>query len=180
MQSHTLRIDFISELFENLQMTFEVTRLAHPKAVLGGYRDLIRNMVYSNAFSQTDQPQQTRPLCFERDTQIFDLETKSANPLREFGSQTPSAELFVDGRTDKPMQPMKYFDSELWLRRRVEATLFIQKIIRGFLARRRMSNIKRISTQITQERHCLTENRRRVNEAAKMQEIDKRAHPKVG
>jgi hypothetical protein len=49
--------------------------------------------------------------------------------------------LYIDTRTDKDMMPKNYFNSELWDIRRDEAALFIQRIIRGMLARMRAKNL---------------------------------------
>jgi hypothetical protein len=177
--SRPFRIEFLTEAYQASYCTFSVKRVSHQKVDLGGYRDLIRNMVYRNAYSQTDQPQAVFPLCFDRNTQIFDTETKSGNPAREFGSQTGDVHLWIDPRDDKPIVPQKYFDSELWLQRRIEATLHIQKMVRGFLARNRMSTIKHLSHQIAEERTNLIDARRKHSEFTKMQEIEKRIHPKA-
>lgn len=177
--SRPIRIDFTSETSQAASCTFHVQRHAHSKADLGGYRDLFRNAVFRHGYSQTDQPSTTFPQCHDRDTQMFDTETKSTNVNREFGSQTGQVQLFIDSRSDRPMTPHKYFDSVLWLKRRHEATLYIQKMVRGFLARKRMSKIKFLSSQIAFERTFLSDVRRQQTENAKMQEIEKRIHPKV-
>lgn len=49
--------------------------------------------------------------------------------------------LYIDTRKDKPMEPKSYFNSELWDLRRDDAALFIQRIVRGMLARRRAKNL---------------------------------------
>lgn len=176
--SRNCRIEFTSEGLPAV-CTFAVTRASHPKTDLGGYRDLMRNTVYRHAYSQTDQPVTNFPVCFERNTQIFDTETKPTNVPREFGSQTQDVQLWIDPRTDKPMVPQKYFASELWLQRRVEAALHIQKMVRGHLARQRMARIKLLSEQISQERTDLVETRRQETERAKMSEIEKRIRPRA-
>jgi hypothetical protein len=55
--------------------------------------------------------------------------------------------LFIDTRSDKPMTPQLYFNSELWDIRRDEAALFIQRIIRGMLARMRAKNLLTLKEQ---------------------------------
>jgi hypothetical protein len=55
--------------------------------------------------------------------------------------------LFIDTRSDKPMTPHLYFNSELWDIRRDEAALFIQRIIRGMLARMRAKNLLTLKEQ---------------------------------
>lgn len=179
MMNKTLKIDYVSEASENTHLSFQITRLPHKKFDLGGFRDPFANTFFLNAYSQTDQTQLTYAPRFDRDIQIFDLDTKSANPLREFGTQTPNPHLSIDDRTVNTLTPQRYFSSELWLRRRIEATMFIQKIVRGFLARKRVANIRRIRSEIKCERTLLTDARRQRLEAAHMREIQKRAHPRV-
>jgi hypothetical protein len=55
--------------------------------------------------------------------------------------------LFIDIRSDKAMTPHLYFNSELWDIRRDEAALFIQRIIRGMLARMRAKNLLSLKEQ---------------------------------
>ena len=172
-------VEFRNENYETKVLNFTISRRDHQKANLGGYIDMLGNTQYRNCYSQTDRTFKLKPQQFDRDTQMFDLETKSVTPIREFGSQTCNKHLSIDDRTSKSCVAQKYFDSELWLQRRIEATLFIQKMIRGFLARKRMSNIKWISDRIRKEKEALSWNKLQKIESAKLQEIEKRVHPKV-
>lgn len=174
-----IQIDWKTDDQRAKTYNFVVSKLSHEKAELGGYKDLFRNTIFQNAYSQTDQPNVKIDQKFDRDTQTFDQETKSLNPFREFGSQTIASDLFLDFRFANTLKPKKYFNSDLWLMRRIEATFFIQKIIRGFLARKRMKNIKSISQKIDQEKNLLIKKKKEWIENAKIQEIEKRTHPKV-
>ena len=49
--------------------------------------------------------------------------------------------LFIDTRQDKKMSPNQYFHSVYWDIRRDEAALFIQRIVRGMLARMRAKHL---------------------------------------
>ena len=51
--------------------------------------------------------------------------------------------IFIDTRTDKLVQPSLYFDSDMWADRRWEAALFIQRLVRGWFARRRANKLKK-------------------------------------
>lgn len=51
--------------------------------------------------------------------------------------------LFIDTRNDKVMQPILYFSSEMWDDRRSEAALFIQRLTRGWFARKRANALKK-------------------------------------
>ena len=70
-------------------------------------------------------------------TQTHFQTTKSIKMMREFGTQMEREGLYIDTRQDKPMEPQEYFSSELWEERRSDAALFIQRIVRGMLARHR-------------------------------------------
>jgi hypothetical protein len=45
--------------------------------------------------------------------------------------------LFIDKRNDKKIEAKMYFNSDMWEERREEAALYIQRLIRGWFARRR-------------------------------------------
>ena len=49
--------------------------------------------------------------------------------------------LYIDTRMDKTISPEPYFHSVFWDIRRDEAALFIQRIVRGMLARMRAKNL---------------------------------------
>ena len=63
--------------------------------------------------------------------------------MREFGTQMERRFLWIDKRDDKPMVPKAYFTSQMWDARREEAALFIQRLFRGWLARRRVNNLRK-------------------------------------
>lgn len=70
--------------------------------------------------------------------------------------------LFIDTRQDKKMSPNPYFHSVYWDIRRDEAALFIQRIVRGMLARMRAKHlllqkeqkIQAIQQKVRHERVC--------------------------
>jgi uncharacterized protein YjbK len=51
--------------------------------------------------------------------------------------------LFIDKRTDKLVRPNHYFDSEMWEQRRNEAALYIQRLTRGWFARKLAGRLRR-------------------------------------
>ena len=55
---------------------------------------------------------------------------------REFSAQTPVPGLYVEDRNDKVIVPQKYFTSEMWMKQRTDKTLYIQRMTRGWLARK--------------------------------------------
>lgn len=51
--------------------------------------------------------------------------------------------LFIDTRTDKIVRPNLYFDSSMWSDRRNEAALYIQRLTRGWFARKLAAKLRR-------------------------------------
>ena len=69
--------------------------------------------------------------------------------------------LFLDTRTDKPMEPQMYFDSDMWEERRNEAALFIQRLTRGWFARKRANGLKKHKQDEYQRDQEMDEKRRK-------------------
>jgi len=55
---------------------------------------------------------------------------------REFGTQMDYIGLYIDPRQDKIMYPTKYFDADTWDLLMERTILFLQRMIRGWLARK--------------------------------------------
>ena len=51
--------------------------------------------------------------------------------------------IFIDTRNDKVIEPVMYFNAEMWEERRNEAALFIQRLTRGWFARKRANALKK-------------------------------------
>jgi hypothetical protein len=51
--------------------------------------------------------------------------------------------LFIDNRTDKQVLPNMYFDSAMWEDRRNEAALYIQRLTRGWFARKLANKLRK-------------------------------------
>jgi hypothetical protein len=56
--------------------------------------------------------------------------------------------LFIDKRNDKKIEAKIYFNSDMWEERREEAALYIQRLIRGWFARRRTNSLRAESNKI--------------------------------
>jgi hypothetical protein len=181
MPSPPLKVDYKSSEGPIATFVFRVRRCHRAKRDFGGYTDNFRGATLLNYYSQTDQPLAPATIMFERDTQMLEVTTKSVTAAREFGSQTadPSS-LFFDSRSDRIIYPGKYFDSVLWGKRRTEASIFIQKMIRGCLARMRIAKIKSLTQKITTEKQTTLAKQLEEAEAAKQAEYQRRIHPRVG
>ena len=55
---------------------------------------------------------------------------------REYGTQMDYIGLYIDPRKDKILEPTKYFDADKWDLRKESTVLYLQKMMRGFLARK--------------------------------------------
>jgi hypothetical protein len=55
---------------------------------------------------------------------------------REFGTQMDVVGLYIDPRQDKIMIPKKYFTAEEWSYKQDSTVLYLQRMMRGFLARK--------------------------------------------
>jgi hypothetical protein len=180
MNNSKFEISLFDAKSSNDSIKVTVRMPKYPKLDLGGLKDFDSGLEYYHGYSQTDQTLFPKPVRYERDTQTFEVTTKSANPKREYGTQTPVPGLvWTDSREGKVVKPMKYFDSELWLKRRIEAAMFIQKICRGYLARKRMSGIRALRRQIALKREAVAIEFKETQEMQLKLEIEKRAKPKV-
>lgn len=87
--------------------------------------------------------------------------------------------LWLDPREDKLVQPRMYFTSEMWDQRREEAALFIQRLVRGWFARRITSNLKLEKEDKRNNQIKLEEDFRQKEEVKHKGEIERRMHPRT-
>lgn len=87
--------------------------------------------------------------------------------------------LFIDTRNDKMVEARMYFTSEMWEERREEAALYIQRLIRGWFARRRTDALRKQHEQIQMEQFEKEEDFRRLEEVRHKKEIERRTHPRT-
>lgn len=99
--------------------------------------------------------------------------------MREFGTQMERGGIWIDTRTDRETQPRMYFTSEMWDQRREEASLFIQRLVRGWFARRRTNALKKQKQHKRDEQINLEEEFRKNEEIKHKSEIERRMHPRT-
>lgn len=179
MQHKIIAVNYTTPNNTTSSLKLKIVFKEYDKPDLGGLKDLQANREYYHAFSQTDQPPTDHATKYHRDTQTVDTETKGLKPKREAASQTLRGDLFIDTAYNKVMVPKKYFDSELWLQRRTLAARFIQKMIRGYFARKRMLRIKELKDRIVVEKTELKKQGILDEETAFKKRIQKRIAPKV-
>lgn len=121
----------------------KIIRINKRKPFIGGYKNVNNDVQYWNAFAQTDQKKTTHKLCYTRQTQTYEWISKSTKVKRQIGTQMQKEGLFIDTRTDKFVRPSLYFDSEMWQQRRNEAALYIQRLTRGWFARKYAARLRK-------------------------------------
>lgn len=86
--------------------------------------------------------------------------------------------LFIDTRKDKIMQPQMYFDSEMWDDRRWQAALYIQRLTRGWFARRLAKKLKNRKMKQFEQEMDDQNLFRKDEEVRHKEEIERRRNPK--
>lgn len=71
-----------------------------------------------------------------REVQTYQYKSQTTLMMREFSSQTPCPGIVIETRNDKILEAKPYFTSEMWMKKREETSLFVQRMVRGWLARR--------------------------------------------
>jgi hypothetical protein len=104
--------------------------------------------------------------------------SKSTKVKREIGTQMEKEGLFVDTRMDKLVRASLYFDSEMWQQRRNEAALYIQRLTRGWFARKLAGRLRRQKYDKIQKEIEQEEAFRKREEVRHKQEIERRRNPK--
>lgn len=104
--------------------------------------------------------------------------TKTQVTYKEYGTQVERPELWIDTRKDKVVIPQPYFTSEMWMMRREAAAHFIQKMIRGYFARKRTKKLKQEKQKKKEEQIELERQHRLKEEMEHEREIRRRINPK--
>lgn len=97
---------------------------------------------------------------------------------REFGTQMEAIGLYIDPRKDKVMKPSKYFDADEWEGKLLSVVLYLQKMMRGFFARKTKRLYKDQERRKQEEKEALEEEERIREEIKNKKEIERRMHPK--
>eukprot|EP00742_Colponemidia_sp_Colp-10_P002456 GILJ01002618.1.p1 GENE.GILJ01002618.1~~GILJ01002618.1.p1 ORF type:complete len:632 (+),score=127.59 GILJ01002618.1:43-1896(+) len=155
-----------------------VDKQGQEKPYLGGYRHKNTGLLFHHASTQTFKKPVNKPVRYHRDSQTYEYRTRSIQSKREAGTQMAKQGVFVDGRTDKILEPQPYFSSEEWEQMRLEKILHIQRMVRGWFARRRAHNL-RYRRDDRRSRIMHEEDKRRDEATMKhKQEIERRMHPR--
>lgn len=117
-------------------MKVELEKLSYHKPYFGGFVNKTNGSYYYHSYAQTDQYKNPQKIRNEREVQTYEYVTRSTKMNRESGTQMDYIGLYIDPRKDKIITPTKYFDADTWELRKESTVLFLQKMTRGFLARK--------------------------------------------
>ena len=160
-------------------MNVEVEKAKTPNPYIGGFTNKRDGGVYLNAFAQTDQYKKPHPTMYHREVQTYQYSTQETIMTREFSSQSPVPGIVIDTRNDKIMEAKPYFTSKMWMDRREVTTLYIQRMTRGWLARREAARARKERDHDSEENAKKQEELRKKDEEEHKREIERRMHPKT-
>jgi hypothetical protein len=98
---------------------------------------------------------------------------------REFGTQMAYVGLYIDTRQDKEITPTEYFTSEKWEEKKINTVRHLQKMMRGFFARKTCRELKKAKEEEKRIQEIHEEEEHKKNEAINRKEIKRRLHPKT-
>jgi hypothetical protein len=87
--------------------------------------------------------------------------------------------VFIETRKDKEIQPNEYFTSEKWEEKKINTVRHLQKMMRGFFARKTCRELKKQREEEKKLIEIQEEEEHRKNEAKNRKEIKRRLHPKT-
>lgn len=146
---------------------------------IGGFKNKRNGHDYLNAFAQTDQYKRPHPTMNHREVQTYQYSTQETIMTREFSSQTPVPGIVIETRNDKIIEAKPYFTSEMWMKQREITTLYIQRMTRGWLARREAARARKERDHDSEENARRQEELRKKDEEEHKREIERRMHPKT-
>jgi hypothetical protein len=156
----------------------ELEKINYHKPYLGGFVNKTNGNYYYHSYAQTDQYKNKHIVKEEREVQTYQYVTRSTKMNREFGTQMEAIGLYIDPRQDKVMKPTKYFDADEWEGKLLSVVLYLQKMMRGFFARKTKRLYKDQERRKQEEKEAAEEEERRREEIKNKKEIERRMHPK--
>lgn len=158
----------------------ELEKIKYKKPYYGGYVNKVTGTFYYHAYAQTDQYEnKNHKIKNERSAQTYEYKTLSTTMNREFGTQMSYIGLYIDDRQDKEIKPKKYFDSEQWFNKRDSTVIYLQKMMRGFAARKLCREYRKKRDDAEAENERKEEEKRQQQEKKNKEEIKRRMHPKT-
>ncbi len=176
----TLQFPVQNQDGETTMVNVHVSKASESKPYLGGFKDNRTDIVYHHGCTQTAAvAKKEHAVKNHRETQTYDMKTRSTQSKREFGTQMAKVGLYIDDSNDREMTPGPYFSSADFAAVKVEAVLVIQCHARGMFARLRSSK-KRLeliakNSRLNQEAHQANIDM----ELRHKREIHRRMHPRT-
>ncbi|KAA6401041.1 MAG: putative flagellar associated protein [Streblomastix strix] len=144
----------------------------------GGFRNRRTGIVYLNIAIQTEPIRKPSDILkFSRDAQTVHLSAHTQQTKRESGTQMVKPGLIVEEDGDKIMYPQEYFNSEQWADLLEETALTLQRWTRGWIARKRLKEMKAEQEVRKQEIIARAEVQTQDVDVQRIREIARRTHP---
>lgn len=162
-------------------ITVSVVKGFQHKQYMGGYRNKKSAGEYHHAVAQTDPKKKEprpKPPCYSRDTQTAGI-TRSQQTKREAWTQMARPGLEIDVTGDRMYTPKTYFSAKDLHALRVLKCIVLQASVRGWFARRLAKSMREQEEAIQAERAKEEERRRKIHEAKRQREIERRTHPRT-
>ncbi len=98
---------------------------------------------------------------------------------RELGTQMERQGIYISREHDLQVKPRPYFDSAMWLERRSEAALYIQRMVRGWFAKRKTNALKENKRKEEDSKLRNDLEFTKMEEIKHRKEIERRRHPRT-
>ncbi|KAF0711535.1 Aste57867_5229 [Aphanomyces stellatus] len=160
--------------------TVHVLKFTGHKPYLGGFRHKITDQVFHHASAQTvvtKQKIRRGPARFHRETQTHKSVTKSAQTVREHGTQMTRCDLVVDATGDREVVAKAYFNSSQLECLRMDSCLLLQCHWRAYRARCFVHAIRRKKLEMYSHDERFATETKAMLAAKQRKEIDRRMHP---
>lgn len=143
-------------LLPNVARKVEIVQSEERKKYFGGYKNKLTGAIYEHAATQTPRVTMGEPMkdyshLRTRDTQTYELQTRSQQTTRESGTQMSRPDLYVDERRDVVVAVKPYMSSYRVHAVRTKSVLLIQRYWRGYLARRKAWAMRRLIAEQQEE-----------------------------
>ena len=161
------------------KVVIELEKVKYKKPYYGGFVNKTNGTYYYHSYAQTDQYKNVHIIKEERDAQTYEYNTRSTKMNREFGTQMAYTGLYIDTRQDKELEPTTYFCADDWESKRNDTVKYLQKMMRGFFARKTCSELRRERDNEKKEMERIEEEKRQEQEQKNKREIQRRMHPKT-
>jgi len=156
-----------------VNVTFKIAE----KVFLGGFRDSRNGALYHHAASQTaPKSRGTENQRFHRDTQTYDVTSKSCNTTRECGTQMARKDLAIKDDS-REVLPRPYFDSDQLMLVKQRDALTIQCAVRQWFARRDARG--RLKLKLKKKQIVEDKKKGLESEAREVEEMNCRSNPRT-